>query len=74
MQWPDILLQKGGGGGGFFGTYGVVGLIVLILDIVVLVSVWRSHKALIPKVVWTLVILFLPIIGLILYFFLGREK
>ncbi len=73
MQWPDVLLQRGGGGGGF-GAYQVVGLFILILDIIVIVSVWRSHKALIPKVVWTLVILFLPILGLILYFFLGREK
>ena len=30
--------------------------------------------ALIPKVVWTLIVIFLPILGLILYFFLGREK
>ena len=72
MQGVDVFLQRGGGGG--FGLYQIIGLLILILDIIVIVSVWKSHKAFIPKIVWTLVILFLPILGLILYFFLGREK
>lgn len=73
MQIFDVLLQRAGGSSGF-GLYQIFALLILILDIVVIVSVWKSHKALIPKLVWTLVILFLPILGLILYFFLGREK
>lgn len=73
MQWPDVVLQGGRAGGGF-GVYPALGLVILVLDIIVIVNVWKSHKALIPKVVWTLVILFLPILGLILYFLLGREK
>lgn len=72
MQWPDILLQRGAVGG--FGLYQILGIVILILDILVIVSVWRSHKAFIPKALWTLIILFLPLIGLILYFLLGREK
>jgi hypothetical protein len=64
------------GGSMFFGgpVGGIIGLVVLIVDILLIVSIWRSHKALIPKVVWTLVIIFLSVIGWILYFFLGRER
>ena len=55
-------------------TFSVLGLIILILDIIVIVSVLGSHKTFLVKLVWILVILFLPVLGLILYFFLGREK
>lgn len=73
--WAHLVLQgRGGGAAGAFSVYGLLGLLILILDIVVIVAVLRSHKALLTKIVWILVIIFLPVLGLILYFFLGREK
>ena len=69
-MFPHPLLANPPGGYGF----SVLGLIVLVLDILVIVRVAGSHKAFLVKLVWILVILFLPILGLILYFFLGREK
>jgi len=58
------------------GGYGIsaLSLIILILDIIVIVSIVGSHKTFLVKLVWVLVILFLPVLGLILYFFLGRER
>jgi len=65
------LLAKSAGSFGI--GIGVFGLVVLILDILVIVSILGSHKAFLVKLVWVLVVVFLPVLGLILYFFLGRE-
>ena len=52
---------------------GVLGVIILVADIVALVSVLTGHGSLTHKVLWTLLILFLPILGLILYLLFGRS-
>jgi len=49
-----------------------LGLVVLILDIIAIIDVIKSNKDTAMKVVWILVILLLPVIGMILYFLLGR--
>jgi hypothetical protein len=72
--WVDVLLQRGGGGGGLGMSTTILGLIVLIIDILVIVAVWKSRKTTMVKLVWTIVVLVLGPIGWILYFFLGREK
>jgi putative effector of murein hydrolase LrgA (UPF0299 family) len=53
---------------------GIVGLIILVLDIIAIVSVLQSSKEAVGKLLWILAILFLPIIGMILYFAIGRGK
>lgn len=75
LQSPLAVLLQGKGGPAGFGIGGsILGLILLVLDILVIISILKSHKTLLVKVVWILVVLFLPFLGLILYFFLGREK
>ncbi len=54
--------------------YGIVGLVILILDIVAAFEILTSNKPLINKVLWLLVIFLLPVLGMILYFLLGRGK
>lgn len=49
------------------------GLIILILDIVAIVNVLTGSGSTGHKVLWTLLILFLPLIGLILYYLIGRK-
>lgn len=51
----------------------LLGLIVLILDIIALVSILGGHGSVGHKVIWTLVVLLLPVIGMILYFAIGRQ-
>ena len=51
---------------------GIIGLIVLILDIIALVSILGASKDIGWKLVWTLVVLLLPVIGMILYFVIGK--
>lgn len=48
-------------------------LLVVILDIVAIVSVVNGHSSSERKVLWTVVILLLPVIGMVLYFLLGRS-
>ena len=56
-------------------SYGsVIGLLILILDIVVIIEVFKSSKDLVSKLLWTLLILLFPLVGLLIYYFLGRGK
>ena len=46
---------------------------VLVLDIIAIVSVVAGHGSLGHKVLWTILILVLPVIGMILYYVVGRS-
>ncbi len=50
----------------------LVGLIILVLDIVALVDIFKSSMTTTMKVVWALVVILFPVVGMILYFLLGR--
>jgi len=52
---------------------GILGLIILILDIWAIVTILGSNDPPVRKVVWIVVVLILPVIGLILWFLLGRR-
>ncbi len=54
--------------------YGLLSLLHLILWIVAVIDIVKSSKPLSMKIVWILIVLFLPLVGLILYFLLGRGK
>lgn len=53
---------------------GLIGLVVLILDIVALVDVFKSSMSTLNKVIWALVILLFPVVGMILYFLFGKKS
>jgi phospholipase D-like protein len=46
-------------------------LLVLIVDIWAIVNVLQSAVDTTKKAIWTLVILLLPVLGVVLWFFLG---
>ena len=52
----------------------LLGLVVLILDIVALIDVVKSSVETGKKVLWIVLILILPILGMILYFVIGKKK
>jgi hypothetical protein len=54
--------------------YGIFGIIILILDLIAIVSVWSSAASTLSKLLWTALILILPVIGLIAWFFLGPKR
>lgn len=53
---------------------GIFGLIVLIADIWAIISVVQSGTTTGSKVLWVVLILFLPVIGLILWLLFGPKK
>jgi hypothetical protein len=52
---------------------GLLGLIILALDIVAIVDCAKSNADTGKKVLWIVLILLLPLLGMILYFLLGRK-
>lgn len=52
---------------------GICSLIILILDVIAIVEVINSSKSTGEKVLWCLLIFFLPVLGLILYHFIGKK-
>lgn len=53
---------------------GLLGLIWLIVVIWAVINVAQSPIETLPKVVWILLLLFLPLLGLILWLLLGPRK
>jgi len=51
--------------------YGIFGILVLIADIYALVKTWESGASTGAKLLWTVVILLLPVLGVILWLLLG---
>jgi hypothetical protein len=54
-------------------TYSILGLLHLIVWLIAAVEILRSGASVGKKVVWLLVIFLLPVVGLILYFLVGRK-
>ena len=52
---------------------GLFGLIVLIADVWAIVNVFQSSADTAKKVVWTVVVIILPVLGFILWYFLGPK-
>ena len=51
---------------------GVCGLIIVILDIVALLNVWQSNRSEGSKILWTVLIVFFPILGLVGYYLFAK--
>jgi len=53
---------------------GIFAVIILVLDIIAMIDAWKSSLETGKKILWTVLILLLPVLGLILYYLLGRQK
>jgi len=62
----DISIQSNAWGYGTGG--GIVGLIVLVLDIMVFIEVLKSSRPPLNKILWCLLVFLFPIGGLIIYY------
>lgn len=54
--------------------YSILGLVVLILDIIAIVSIIQSGLQPIMKLVWVLLVLALPVLGMALWFLMGSRN
>lgn len=50
----------------------LISIAILIIDIIAIVDIVKSNKDTGKKILWIIIVLFLPVLGPILYFFLGR--
>jgi hypothetical protein len=53
---------------------GLLGLLVLIADVWALVNIFQSGADTGSKVVWVVVIIVLPVLGFILWYFMGPKS
>jgi hypothetical protein len=54
-----------------FGYGGIVGLLILAGDIWAIINVFQSSASNEKKLIWILAVMLLPLLGLILWYFLG---
>jgi len=55
--------------------FGLLGLLCLILWIMAIVDIVNSRfRDDTTKIIWILLVIFIPFIGTILYYFVGREQ
>ncbi len=52
---------------------GVLAVTVLVLDVVAVFHVWRSRIEIGRKIIWSLVIVLLPVVGLVMWFVAGAS-
>lgn len=57
-----------------FGYNGLWGLLVLAGDIWAIINILQSKAADTQKLIWVLVVILLPVLGLILWYFLGPRE
>lgn len=53
---------------------GIIGLLVLIADVWAIINVMGSGASTGSKVIWTVLILVLPVLGLIIWLFVGPRS
>jgi hypothetical protein len=57
-----------------FGYGGILGLLILIGDIWAIINIFQSSVSNEKKLLWILVVVLLPLLGLILWFLLGPRN
>ena len=63
----STLMELGIGGG-------ILGLIIFVLDVYAIIKIVGSSASTIAKIIWVLVVLFLPVVGLIAWFIFGPKS
>lgn len=55
-------------------TQSLIGVIILVLDVWAILSVLMGSSSIERKLLWVLVILLLPVLGILLYLVMGRSR
>jgi hypothetical protein len=54
--------------------FSLVSIVILVLDVIALVSLLKSGADSGTKILWALLIILLPVLGMILYFLMGPGR
>ena len=53
--------------------YSLLGIIIVVLDVIAIISILSGRGSTRHKLLWTVLVLIFPVLGLILYYLLGRN-
>lgn len=53
---------------------GLLSIAVLVLDVIAILDIIKSSMSNGKKALWIVLVLFLPLVGMILYFVIGKKK
>lgn len=53
---------------------GIVGFLVLVLDILVIIEVLKSDRDILSKVAWIALVLLFPVFGALIYMAVGHNR
>ncbi len=51
----------------------LLSFLILVIDIIVIIDIVKSNKDTEKKILWIIAVVFLPVLGPVLYYFLGRR-
>ncbi len=54
--------------------HSLIGLIILVLDIIAIVRIVDSKLETDRKILWTAIIILLPVLGLVVWYVFGRSR
>jgi hypothetical protein len=54
--------------------YRLIFLLVLVIDIIVIIDIIKSNKDSEKKILWVIAVVFMPVLGPILYYILGKNR
>jgi hypothetical protein len=51
----------------------LISLLILVIDVIVIIDILRSNKDSEKKILWIIAVVFLPVLGPLLYYFVGKK-
>ncbi|KAH8674210.1 hypothetical protein BX600DRAFT_509396 [Xylariales sp. PMI_506] len=70
----ETMTAAGHGDAWQYGTGGgILGFVILILDILIFVEVLKSNRPPLSKLIWCLVVFFFPVIGMVIYWLFSNR-
>jgi hypothetical protein len=51
----------------------LIGLLILIVDVIIVIDIMNSRKDAEKKILWIIAVVFLPVLGPILYYVIGKK-
>jgi len=51
----------------------IISLFILVIDIVVILDILRSNRDSEKKILWIIAVVFLPVLGPVLYYIIGKK-
>jgi hypothetical protein len=52
----------------------LISFLILVIDIIVVIDIVKSNKDNEKKILWIIAVIFLPVLGPILWYFVGRKR